>query len=65
MTTPAKPIDTTGHWLVARRDAETGIESLHAHFNGHAYDTHDHDDMLVGFTEQGVQQFQCHRSVHT
>ena len=23
-----------------------------------------HDDMLVGFTEQGVQQFQCHRSVH-
>ncbi|NHB05433.1 AraC family transcriptional regulator [Burkholderia cepacia] len=57
--------DTRDHWLVARRDADTGIESLHAHFSGHAYDAHDHDDMLVGFTEQGVQQFQCHRSVHT
>ncbi|KAB0644358.1 helix-turn-helix domain-containing protein [Burkholderia latens] len=65
MTTDAKAIGTTDHWLVARRDAETGIESLHAHFNGHAYDAHDHDDMLVGFTEQGVQRFQCHRSLHT
>jgi AraC-like DNA-binding protein len=53
------------HWLVARRDAETGIESLRAHFSGHAYDPHDHDDMLIGFTEQGVQRFQCHRSLHT
>ena len=65
MTTAAKDIGTTDHWLVARRDQETGIESLHAHFNGHAYDAHDHDDMLVGFTEQGVQQFQCRRSLHT
>jgi AraC-like DNA-binding protein len=53
------------HWLVARRDAETGIESLRAHFSGHAYDPHDHDDMLIGYTEQGVQRFQCHRSLHT
>jgi len=43
------------HWLVARRDAQTGIESLRAHFSGHAYDPHDHDDMLIGYTEQGVQ----------
>ena len=60
-----KASNTADHWLVARRDAETGIESLHAHFDGHAYDAHDHDDMLVGFTEQGVQRFQCHRSLHT
>lgn len=53
------------HWLVARRDTETGIESLRAHFSGHAYDPHDHDDMLIGYTEQGVQRFQCHRSLHT
>ncbi|SAK52457.1 AraC family transcriptional regulator [Caballeronia temeraria] len=53
------------HWLVARRDPETGIEGLRAHFSGHAYDPHDHDDMLVGYTEQGVQRFQCHRSLHT
>ncbi|BCG04626.1 hypothetical protein PPGU19_091940 (plasmid) [Paraburkholderia sp. PGU19] len=36
-----------------------------SHFRGHAYDPHDHDDMLVGYTEQGVQRFQCHRSLHT
>ncbi|WP_233887375.1 AraC family transcriptional regulator [Paraburkholderia flagellata] len=53
------------HWLVARRDAQTGIESLRAHFSGHAYDPHDHDDMLIGYTEQGVQRFQCRRSLHT
>lgn len=53
------------HWLVARRDAQTGIESLRAHFSGHAYEPHDHDDMLIGYTEQGVQRFQCHRSLHT
>ena len=52
-------------WLRARRDAETGIEVLHAHFRGHAYDPHDHDDLLVGFTEQGVQRFRCRRTVHT
>lgn len=53
------------NWLVARRDQETGIEGLRAHFSGHAYDPHDHDDMLIGYTEQGVQRFQCHRSLHT
>lgn len=51
-------------WLHMRRDAETGIESVHAHFEGHAYDPHDHDEMLVGVTQQGVQQFSCKRSLH-
>ncbi|MGF6485625.1 AraC family ligand binding domain-containing protein [Paraburkholderia sp. JPY419] len=61
MPTPLDP----ANWLTARRDAETGIESPRAHFSGHAYDPHDHDDMLIGYTEQGVQRFQCHRSLHT
>ena len=65
MASAANDDGTNGHWLQARRDAETGIESLRAHFSGHAYDPHDHDDMLVGFTEHGVQRFQCHRSLHT
>jgi AraC-like DNA-binding protein len=56
---------TSGDWIRLRRDRETGIESVHAHFRGHAYDPHDHDEMLVGITQQGVQQFRCHRSLHT
>lgn len=52
-------------WLNFRRDPETGIESVHAHFRGHAYDPHDHDEVLVGVTQQGVQRFRCHRSIHT
>jgi len=56
---------TSDDWIRLRRDRETGIESVHAHFRGHAYDPHDHDEMLVGVTQQGVQQFRCHRSLHT
>ncbi|BDB71311.1 MULTISPECIES: AraC family transcriptional regulator [Comamonas] len=52
-------------WIEVRRDAETGIESIHAHFRGHAYDAHTHDELLVGVTQQGVQRFRCNRSVHT
>lgn len=61
---------TTAHttsrddWIRIRRDPDTGIESVHAHFRGHAYDPHDHDEALVGITQQGVQQFRCHRAVH-
>lgn len=51
-------------WLQIRRDHDTGIESVHAHFRGHAYDPHDHDEVLVGVTQQGIQQFRCHRTVH-
>lgn len=52
-------------WIRFQRDQDTGIESVHAHFRGHAYDPHDHDEILVGVTQQGVQQFNCHRSLHT
>jgi AraC-like DNA-binding protein len=65
MTTATVFNEHADHWLAARRDPETGIEGLRAHFSGHAYDPHDHDDMLIGYTEQGVQRFQCHRSLHT
>jgi len=54
-----------GDWVSIRRDAETGIETIRAHFKGHAYDPHDHDDVLVGITEQGVQEFRCRRRLHT
>lgn len=52
-------------WVDFRRDDETGIESVNAHFRGHAYDPHDHDELLVGVTQQGLQRFNCHRSLHT
>lgn len=55
----------TGDWLHLRKDHETGIESVHAYFSGHAYDPHIHDELLVGVTLCGVQQFNCHRSLHT
>lgn len=56
---------TADHWLSARRDRETGVEAVRAHFKGHAYDPHDHDDVLVGVTEQGLQRFRCRRELHT
>lgn len=52
-------------WVNFRRDDETGIESINAHFRGHAYDPHDHDEVLVGVTMQGLQRFNCHRTLHT
>jgi AraC-like DNA-binding protein len=52
------------NWLSVRRDADTGIETIRAHFTGHAYDPHDHDECLVGVTERGVQQFQCRRQTN-
>lgn len=48
-------------WVNLTQDAETGIETLRAHFEGHAYDPHWHDSYLVGYTEQGLQQFNCRR----
>ena len=44
-------------WIELRRDEETRIESVHAHFKGHAYDLHDHDEVLPGVTQQGLQRF--------
>jgi len=52
-------------WVELRRDQETGIESINAHFSGHAYDAHDHDELLVGVTRQGLQRFHCRRASHT
>src|ERR1700737_1862176 len=52
------------NWVNLLRDANTGIETLHAHFEGHAYDPHWHDSYLVGFTEHGVQQFHCRGERH-
>ncbi|MEY8712602.1 AraC family transcriptional regulator [Mangrovibacter phragmitis] len=52
-------------WVDIRHDGETGIETIQAHFTGHAYDPHDHDELLLGVTQQGLQRFQCNRFVHT
>lgn len=52
------------NWIDLQQDADTGIETIRAHFEGHAYDPHWHDSYLVGFTEQGVQQFHCRRARH-
>lgn len=51
-------------WLAFARDAASGVEAVRAHFSGHAYDPHFHDQVLIGVTEQGVQQFRCRRAVH-
>lgn len=55
----------TNSWINLKLDAETGIETIRAHFTGHAYDPHWHDCYLVGVTEQGVQQFNCRRQLHS
>lgn len=51
-------------WIRLQRDEDSGIESIGAHFSGHAYDPHDHDEMLVGVTLQGVQRFRCGTALH-
>lgn len=51
-------------WLDFSRDARTGTEAVRAQFHAHAYDPHFHDQVLVGVTEQGVQQFRCRRETH-
>lgn len=52
-------------WINLNKDLETGIETIRAHFEGHAYDPHWHDSYLIGFTEQGVQQFNCRKVLHS
>lgn len=51
-------------WVDVTRDAPTGVETIRAHFSGHAYDPHYHDEALVGVTEQGLQEFSCRRRLH-
>jgi AraC-like DNA-binding protein len=52
------------NWIELKQDATSGIETVRAHFEGHAYDPHWHDSYLVGITEQGLQQFNCRRQRH-
>ncbi len=52
-------------WVDLKLDPETGIETIRAHFRGHAYDPHWHDSYLIGVTEQGVHQFSCRQERHT
>ncbi len=52
-------------WIDLKKDPITGIETLRAHFTGHAYDLHWHDSYLIGFTEMGVQQFNCRKQLCT
>lgn len=40
------------NWIDLSQDADTGIESVRAHFTGHAYDPHWHDSYLVGATSK-------------
>lgn len=51
-------------WLELRQHADTGIETIRAHFEGHAYDPHWHDSYLVGITLSGTQEFHCRRERH-
>lgn len=53
-----------GDWLDIRQHAHSGIETICAHFEGHAYDPHWHDSYLVGVTLSGMQQFHCRRERH-
>lgn len=54
----------TNDWLELRQHADTGIETIKAHFEGHAFDPHWHDSYLVGITLSGTQQFHCRRERH-
>jgi AraC-like DNA-binding protein len=54
----------TQNWIELAKDSDTRIETIHAHFYGHAYDPHWHDSYLVGVTESGIQQFHCGRRRH-
>ena len=51
-------------WLTFARDPISGTEAVRACFHSHAYDPHFHDQVLVGVTESGVQQFRCRRALH-
>ncbi|WP_300295528.1 AraC family transcriptional regulator [Ferrovibrio sp.] len=51
-------------WLSFARDPQSGTEAVRACFHNHAYDPHFHDQVLVGVTEQGLQQFRCRRQLH-
>ncbi len=49
-----------GNWLDNLKDSNIGIETIRAHFTGHAYDPHWQSSYLIGVTESGIQQFHFH-----
>ncbi len=51
------------NWVNVAQDQNTGIELIHAHFKGHAYDPHFHSSYLLGVTESGIQQFHCRQKL--
>ncbi|MEK9970992.1 MAG: AraC family transcriptional regulator [Ferrovibrio sp.] len=51
-------------WFDFARDARSGTEAVRAQFHAHAYVPLFNDQVLVGVTEQGVQQFRCRRETH-
>lgn len=51
------------NWVNIQHDKSTGIELIHAHFKGHAYDPHFHSSYLIGVTESGIQQFHCRKTL--
>ncbi len=52
----------SSNWVDISKDTNTGIETIRAHFTGHAYDPHWHSSYLIGVTESGIQQFHCRKS---
>lgn len=57
-------MESGADWFEFARDARSGTEAVRAQFHAHAYDPHFHDQVLIGVTEQGVQQFRCRREIH-
>ena len=51
------------NWVNVTQDKSTGIELIHAHFKGFAYDPHLHSSYLIGVTELGHQQFNCRKKI--
>lgn len=51
----------SSNWVDISKDTNTGIETIRAHFTGHAYDPHWHSSYLIGVTESGIQQFHCRK----
>jgi len=56
-------MENNHNWVELKKNANTGIETLCAHFTGHAYDPHWHSTYSIGLTNQGTQQFSCRRKL--
>ncbi|HJQ55741.1 MAG TPA: AraC family transcriptional regulator [Vineibacter sp.] len=49
---------------VRYRQPRRGIETLRAHFTGHAFDRHAHETLAIGQTDSGVQRFRYRGRQH-